>query len=138
AARVQMTQAETWGVQPWRQRQVFKDEDLALLLRTYMAINNQPLVLTLGETSPILAAVVYGYDEGGFYFYDSTVPGQSQYLTFDGTSFGTYGTLSPIGYAALSSFGTDANFAALSQEADAGFPGSENLAIDSPDRKSVV
>ncbi|MCK9505080.1 MAG: hypothetical protein M0Q95_12980 [Porticoccaceae bacterium] len=138
AARVQMAQAETWGVQSWRQRQVFKDEDLALLLRTYMAINNQPLVLTLGETSPILAVVVYGYDEGGFYFYDSTVPGQSQYLTFDGTSFGTYGTLSAIGYAALSSFGTDANFAALSQEADAGFPGSENLAIDSPQKDELI
>ncbi|MGD9660430.1 MAG: YfaP family protein [Porticoccaceae bacterium] len=139
AARVQMAQAETWGVQSWRQAQVFKDEDLALLLRTYMAINSQPLVLTLGgETSPTLAVVVYGYDEGGFYFYDPNLPGQSQYLTFDGTSFGAYGTLSAIGYTALSSFGTDADFAALSQEAAAGFPGSENLAIDNPQKDQLI
>jgi len=138
AARVQMSQSETWGVQQWRNTQAFKDEDLGLLLKAYLSAFNAPLVLTLGENSATTAAVVYAYDETGFYFYDPNIPGAEQFIGFDGTSFGAYGGLSVRGYAALASYGRDGDFAALAQEAAAGFPGSENLAVDTPQEGELI
>lgn len=132
AARIQISQAETWGSQEWRRSQNFKDEELVTVLRTYLSALEQPLVMLLGENFTTHAVLVYGYDEDGFYFYDPAAPGDSQYIGYDGSNFGKYNGLSPTGYAALSSFGTDTDFSTLTAEADSGFPGSDNLSIDEP------
>jgi Uncharacterized protein conserved in bacteria (DUF2135) len=132
AARVQMSQAETWGSQSWRDIQNFKPEDLARILRAYLSLFDTPLVLMLGQDSVSDAVMVYGYDANGFYFYDPDAPGQEQFISFSGTAFGKYAGADVVGFATLASFGRNSDFAALSQEAEAGFPGSENLAIDSP------
>ena len=138
AARVQMSQAETWGRQPWRTRQSFTDPDLARLLHTFISEFNRPLVLLLGEGAPSLAVTVYGFDAGGFFFYDPEVPDTARYVTFDGSVFGTYGDLSVLGYAALPSYGRDADFSALADEATAGFPGSDNISIATPQPNAQI
>lgn len=137
AARVQVAQGESWGAQDWRESQAYKDSDLALLLKANLNLGN-PVVMLLGDGTPALAAVVYGYDDQGFFFYDPNLPGESQFISFDGNSFGSYNGLTATGYAALSSFGRDSDFATLAAEADTGFPGSENLSIDEPIKDALI
>ena len=132
AARAQMSQAETWGHQPWRNRQALSDAELALILQTFIDRFNTPLVLHLGMTTASRAVTVYGYDSGGFYLYDPNAPGEKRFLPFDGSEFGTYQGLTAVGYSTLASFGRNSDFAALAAEAEAGFPGSANIAIDTP------
>lgn len=138
AARVQISQAETWGSQEWRRTQNFKDEELVTILQTYISTLERPIIMLMGENFTTHAVLVYGYDEGGFYFYDPYLPGESQYIAYDGSNFGTYNGLTPTGYTALASFGADTDFSTLAAEADSGFPGSHNLSIDEPQADEAI
>lgn len=138
AARIQISQGETWGSQEWRQSQTLNQSRVAGLLKSYLSTFNGPLVLTLGNGGSGKAGLVYAYDSTGFFFYDPDIPGESQFVSYDGTSFGQYQGLGVVGFATLASFGRDSDFQALAQEAEQGFAGSANLAIDTPVEDEAV
>ena len=131
--RTHLAQSQTWAVAQWRIEQKLSDEKLGRILKAYISLVGQPLIFLMGRNgSPAHATVVYGYDASGFKFYDVNAVGQSQTVSYNGTSFGTYGSYNSFGYVAVASLGRTEDFAALTAEAESGFTTSDDITLNTP------
>ena len=132
--RAHMAQSQSWAIKNWREEQKLDASHLGRLMKAYMVMLNQPLILVLGtDNSPAHASIVYGYDANGFKFYDVNVMDTEQTVTFDGTSFGSYGTFNTFGYVAVNSLGRTEDFAGLTTQAVGGFTTSSDINLTSPE-----
>lgn len=112
---------------------IIAPELLMLELRYNLAVWKRPLVFLFRNVHVARhAGVLFGYDEGNFYFYDTNFPGETHSVTWNGMDFGLYGSYTGYGFVADPDLGRTEDFEALTQEAEAGFPGSSDLAITSP------
>jgi len=133
ATRVQIAENKAWPNRSWRNAQDLSSDRLGWLMKAYMSLLNEPLVIMFGPNSSIKnAAVVYGYDANGFKFYDVDVMGLEQTVSFDGLSFGSYENNDGFAYTAITSLGRSADFFDLTTEGENGFPGSVDINVTSP------
>ncbi len=133
ATRAQISQNKAWPSRTWRNAQDLSSDRLGWLMKAYISLLDEPLVLMFGSSSSIKqAAVVYGYDATGFKFYDVDVMGLEQTVSFDGSSFGSYETHDGYGYAAITTLGRSADLSDLTTEGENGFPGSNDVNVTAP------
>lgn len=118
------------------------EAEMGLYGRAALAMFEEPLVLSLYNNGPIgHAAVIFGYDDVGFLYYDPNAPGMERYLVWDeldGFDDYDFGGLMYDTFWMLSgpSTGSYADFQMLYNEAERGYddpriiitePSSENL-----------
>lgn len=131
-SRAHLAQSQYWAGKSLTYLSTLGDAETALLMKLYLALFDQPLILLLTASSGGHAAVVYGYDATGFTFYDVNVTNASQTVTFNGSSWGTYGAYNKFSFVAIPSLGRTEDFAALTTEAEGGFASSSLIALTSP------
>lgn len=133
AARAHLAQSQYWAQKSNTYLSGLGKPATALLMKTYLALFDQPLILLLGQNgSPRHASVLYGYDSNGFQFYDVNVVGAAQNVAFDGTNWGTYAGYNSFSYVAIPSLGRTEDFARLTTQAEGGFTTSSLIAVTSP------
>jgi hypothetical protein len=138
AVRAFMAQSQFWSRQTDYFTDFLGDKQTAKLMKFYLTVFNQPLILTLRSNTGGHAAVVYGYLSDEFEVYDVNYPGVPKGLPYDGTSFGTYESYNTVGFAAMPSLGRTEDFAELTAEADSGFTHAQYISITSPDTSAPV
>ena len=133
ALRAHLAQSQSWAKTEWREEQLLQDARLITLMKAFLYITDQPLILLMGvDGSPRHASVVYGYDASNFYFYDVNSHDTQQTLSYTASGFGTYGSYNSFGFVALPSMGRTQDFEALTVEAEAGFTTSEDITLTAP------
>jgi hypothetical protein len=133
AIRAHLAQSQTWAKNEWRVEQALGNARLGRTMKAYLSLLKQPLILLLGTNGkPAHASVVYGYDESKFLFYDVNFPDTEQAVSFNGSTFGTYGGYDSFGYVGLPSLGRTEDFGQLTSEANGGFASSQNISVASP------
>jgi hypothetical protein len=142
AVRAQLAENQYWREQTDIYQWKLGPAGTAKLMKFYLAVFDQPLVLDMAGHWPSStetaghASVLYGYDSSGFTFYDVNSMNQSQTVSFDGTSFGTYYSgsleLKAFYFDALPALGRTEDFSELESEAESGFTSSRYLAVTSP------
>ena len=133
AMRAHMAQSQSWAITEWREEQLLSDARLITLMKAFLYITDQPLILTMGvDGSPRHASVVYGYDANNFYFYDVNSQDTQQTLSYTANSFGDYGSYNSFGFVALPSMGRTQDFEDLTAEAEAGFTTSDDITLTAP------
>lgn len=133
AMRAHLAQSQSWAITEWREEQLLTDARLITLMKAFLYITDQPLILTMGvDGSPRHASVVYGYDASNFYFYDVNSRDTQQSLSYTASGFGDYGSYNSFGFVALPSMGRTQDFEALTVEAEAGFTSSSDITLTSP------
>jgi hypothetical protein len=137
AVRTQLAQSQYWADKKLRR---LGDVETAQLMKLYLALFDQPLILLLDgpKVSDRHASVVYGYDTTGFTFYDVNFMNTSQMVTFNGSSWGTYGVYNTFSYVASPSLGRTEDFAALTTEAENGFASSSLMTLTSPSNDQQI
>lgn len=133
AQRAHLAQSQYWAKKSSDYLDTLGDAQTARLMKLYMAVFDQPLILLLKTNgSPRHASVVYGYNANGFTFYDVNVRNAVQTVSFDGTTWGTYSGYNGFSFVALPSMGRTEDFAQLTSEAEAGFTTSSLISLTSP------
>jgi uncharacterized protein YfaP (DUF2135 family) len=133
SARAHLAQSQYWAQKSNTYLASLGNASTARLMRVYLALLDQPIILLLGANgSPRHASVLYGYDANGFRFYDVNQQGAAQSVSFDGTNWGTYGGYNSFGFVALPSLGRTEDFAQLTTEAEGGFASSALIAVTTP------
>lgn len=136
ATRAHLAQSQYWALKQSTYESLLGVSVTAKLMRVYLSYFNQPLILLLSPnpdgSSPRHASVVYGYDASGFIFYDVNASNTSQYVTFNGSSWGTYGSYKGFTFVATPSLGRTEDFAALTAQAEGGFTSSSFISVTSP------
>jgi hypothetical protein len=139
ATRVQLSQSFTWGLWEWRRDQRLNQRYTGYLMKAYMSLLDQPLVMLAGvDGNAQKALVVYRYDNNYFYFYDLAHGNVEQKISFNGTSFGSYEEFNSFGFIALPSFGRYADFDQLASEASNGFTSSQDINLISPNEGDII
>ena len=133
ALRAHLAQSQSWAKTEWREEQLLQGAHLISLMKAFLYITDQPLILLMGvDGSPRHASVVYAYDASNFYFYDVNSHDTQQTLSYTASGFGTYGSYNSFGFVALPSMGRTQDFEALTVEAEAGFTTSEDITLTAP------
>ena len=133
AMRAHLAQSQSWAKSEWRMEQVLSDARIITLMKAYLYITDQPLILLMGvDGSPRHACVVYGYNANNFYFYDVNSHDTQQTLSYTASGFGTYGSYNSFGFVALPSMGRTQDFEELTVEAEAGFTTSADITLTTP------
>jgi uncharacterized protein YfaP (DUF2135 family) len=132
ATRAQLAQSQYWAGKSASALNTLGDAATARLMRAYLALTNQPLILLLRGPSGGHASVLYGYDANGFKFYDVNHLNAEQTLGFDGSHFSAYEGYTSFAFVALPSLGRTEDFAALTAEAEGGFTSSSAIQLRSP------
>ena len=138
AVRAFLAQSQFWARQQDYFLRTIGAQQTAKLLRFYMSVFHQPLILTLRSSEGGHAVVVYGFDPGSFRLYDVNDPGESQSVAFDGTAFSPYNSFDTIGFVALSSLGRTEDFSELADEAAGGFTHAQYISVSSPDTSAPL
>ena len=138
AVRAFLAQSQFWARQQDYFLRAVGAQQTAKLLRFYMSVFHQPLILTLRSNKGGHAVVVYGFDPGSFRLYDVNYPGESQSVAFDGTAFSPYDSFDTIGFVALSSLGRTEDFSELADEAAGGFTHAQYISVSSPDTSAPL
>lgn len=139
AMRAHLAQSQSWALSEWRNEQLLSDARIISLMKAFLYITDQPLILTLGvDGSARHASVVYGYDANNFYFYDVNSHDTQQTLSYTASGFGTYGTYNSFGFVALPSMGRTQDFEALTVEAEAGFTTSADITLTAPTAAQLI
>jgi len=85
--RAMLAQSQYWAKKSSDYLDSLGDAKTATLMKAYMAILTNPLILLLKKDgSPGHASVVYGYDANGFTFYDVNIKNAVQTVSFNGTT----------------------------------------------------
>ena len=131
--RAHLAQSGYWAVKSSTYLNQLPAATTAELMKMYIDVFDQPLILLLGTNGGAQhASVLYGYTATSFQFYDVNVVGTPQNLTFDGTNFGTYTGFNTFAYVALPSVGRTEEFSSLTTEAQGGFSSSSLISVTSP------
>lgn len=138
-ARAHLAQSQYWAKKSNTYLSRLGNAATARLMRVYLALMDQPVILLLGVNgSPRHASVLYGYDANGFRFYDVNHLGAAQTVGFDGSNWGSYENYNSFSFVALPSLGRTEDFAALTTEAEAGFSSNSLITISSPTSNQQV
>jgi uncharacterized protein YfaP (DUF2135 family) len=137
AVRAHLAQSQYWAQQSSTYLSALGSPATAELMKMYLDIFDQPLILLLGKDgNPTHAGVLYGYDSGGFQFYDVNVVGAPESVSFNGVNFGTYSNVglsfNTFTYVALPSLGRTEDFATLTAQAEGNFASSSLISLTSP------
>ncbi|MBK8276759.1 MAG: hypothetical protein IPK92_13280 [Nitrospira sp.] len=142
ATRAHLAQSQYWAFKQSIYESQLGVSLTARLMKVYLSYFNQPLILLLSTnpngSSPTHASVLYGYDASGFIFYDVNLMNASQYVTFNGSSWGTYGSYKGFTFVAMPSLGRTEDFAVLTAQAEGGFTASNAISVTSPTEGQVI
>jgi hypothetical protein len=142
ATRAQIAQSNYWSqLSSQTENSLLSPAQIGKWMKALLAAFDKPLILTLQRqlrSGPSHASVLYGYDASGFTFYDVNYMNAQQSLTFDGTSFGTYGApndygpFTTFGFLAGQSVGRTQDFGQLTSDANSGFIYSQHISVTTP------
>jgi hypothetical protein len=138
AVRAQLAESSYWGQISGIYQSALGSAATGLLMKMYLSVFRQPIVLLLGLNGNLgHASVLYGYDSSGFTFYDVNYVNSSETVPFNGNSFGNYidkdfDVYNSFAYDTWLSTGRDEDFSALTTDALNGFASSSTISVTSP------
>jgi len=132
--RAHLAQSQYWAMQDFDYQRTLTTTTVGNMMKSYLQMTNQPLILILAGTgSNAHAGVLSGWDADGFNFYDVDYSGQQQHVSWSvANGFGTYQGFTKFAFVAQPSLGRTEDFEALTQEAMGGFTTSSVLAVTTP------